>query len=88
MGRVSAAPAGKIVTTFLILGNKVGERIPSAAIGVLTASRALATVWRASTANEASSASSDIDLKYQQALALTTQRAGTSGRDAQSFYLR
>jgi hypothetical protein len=51
----------------------------------LTASSALATVWRARTFNEACSASSAIDLKYQQALALTTQRAGTSGRDAHSF---
>ena len=42
-----------------------------------------ATVWRASTASEACSASFTTDLKYQQALALTRQRAGTSGREAQ-----
>jgi hypothetical protein len=69
----------------LILGNKVGSGSHPLLSAFLTASRALATVWRASTANEACSASSEIDLKYQQALALTTQRAGTSGRDAHSF---
>lgn len=42
-----------------------------------------ASVSRADTSSEACSASVTTDLKYQQAYALTRQRAGTSGRDAQ-----
>jgi hypothetical protein len=76
------------INALFIAGDKFRHRIAPAGIGFLTSSSALATVWRASTCSEACSASSAIDLKYQQALALTTQRAGTSGRDAHSFYLR
>ena len=66
----------------------VADEAEQASLNVLarhTVASALATVWRARTFNEACSASSATDLKYQQALALTTQRAGTSGRDAHSF---
>ncbi len=68
-----------------MLRTEFRHRIAPLVSAFFTSSSALATVWRAKTANEACSASSAIDLKYQQALALTTQRAGTSGRDAHSF---